>query len=574
MNKNIIKKHLTETFLSEDKKPDSLSSTEKIQSDSKKINSDNQNEVAKKMKSYEEPIEAETEPVKYKNNEDQQEYHDEMEIMNGLEMNRFDNEPAKQFKERAEEAISGSARMGNSPEWANVITADQAGFTGPEFGKNLVKKIKSSKEKRDTAEANRNHNKTSVSGTDFKDSAMGNKNPKSMAISENKKINEGLTEKGLLTLGNWVKELGADKAAVKLIDKVSETGIVSSFPDSMEYGEGLNIVSKHLANGKYDAAYKKAKSLANKLEKKGMGGMFENVNEGRPFQLGKGYTHFAIFKLDGKIATGWDYKSLYDKHEKAYDDESIKEYARHDIVDDFPDNKLSDFKIVTRGYLEKKNIDISDSNNWFKPNINKDDNTIEINESMKRLVFKKEFKGVENALRLIPESYKVNNKQFQMTDGNEKYEIRWEGNLTEGRAIITKASDKNLMTEDMQKMKHLMGYKSQDTLGIMKGQNRIDENKAFGKIWDKTKNLLNEQIEIDSTSDLYSKFGEDYPYASDAVAKFIFGYNEIDNEIVNAIKNNKLDEYELSEFMLDYEYSWEENMETINDYVKNLINNN
>mgnify|MGYP000105758615 CR=1 FL=1 len=71
---------------------------------------------------------------------------------------------------------------------------------------------------------------------------------------------------------------------------------------------------------------------------------------------------------------------------------------------------------------------------------------------MKRLVFKKEFKGVENALRLIPESYKVNNKQFQMTDGNEKYEIRWEGNLTEGRAIITKASDKNLMTEDMQKM--------------------------------------------------------------------------------------------------------------------------
>jgi hypothetical protein len=371
----------------------------------------------------------------------------------------------------------------------------------------------------------------------------------------------------------------------------------------------------------------------------------KKINEGRPFQLGKGYTHFAIFKLDGKIATGWDYKSLYDKHEKAYDDESIKEYARHDIVDDFPDNKLSDFKIVTRGYLEKKNIDISDSNNWFKPNINKDDNTIEINEGMKRLVFKKEFKGVENALRLIPESYKVNNKQFQMTDGNEKYEIRWEGNLTEGRAIITKASDKNLMTEDMQKMKHLMGYKSQDTLGIMKGQNRIDENVRFNDVLNKTKGLINEMTggigftnennfekpanekarefyikrfdmnpdddkayfaqwverlnndydqsawdnksiavwneikneaggEITDTSDLYSKFGEDYPYASDAVAKFIFGYNEIDNEIVNAIKNNKLDEYELSEFMLDYEYSWEENMETINDYVKNLINNN
>lgn len=563
MNKNIIKKHLTENFLSEDKKPDSLSSTEKIQSDSKKINSDNQKEVAKKMKSYEEPIEAETEPVKRELSKKEEDIHANEELFPGsMAALDYDSLIDKKFADRFEKSLAGHETTGNSNKYANVVQ-DKVWGGDPNFGKNLVDQTKEMTKKK----------KAVWAGMGDTMVPYGVKNG-NYALSENKKINEGLTEKGLLTLGNWVKELGADKAAVKLIDKVSETGIVSSFPDSMEYGEGLNIVSKHLANGKYDAAYKKAKSLANKLEKKGMGGMFENVNEGRPFQLGKGYTHFAIFKLDGKIATGWDYKSLYDKHEKAYDDESIKEYARYDIVDDFPDNKVSDFKIVTRGYLEKKNIDISDSNNWFKPNINKDDNTIEINESMKRLVFKKEFKGVENALRLIPESYKVNNKQFQMTDGNEKYEIRWEGNLTEGRAIITKASDKNLMNEDMQKMKHLMGYKSQDTLGIMKGQNRIDENKAFGKIWDKTKNLLNEQIEIDSTSDLYSKFGEDYPYASDAVAKFIFGYNEIDNEIVNAIKNNKLDEYELSEFMLDYEYSWEENMETINDYVKNLINNN
>lgn len=89
------------------------------------------------------------------------------------------------------------------------------------------------------------------------------------------------------------------------------------------------------------------------------------------------------------------------------------------------------------------------------------------NESkMKRLVFKKEFKGVENALKLIPESYKVDNKTFQMTDGNEKYEIRWEGDINEGRAIVLSASDKNLVNEDMQKMKHLMNFKSQDTTSM------------------------------------------------------------------------------------------------------------
>ena len=36
---------------------------------------------------------------------------------------------------------------------------------------------------------------------------------------------------------------------------------------------------------------------------------------------------------------------------------------------------------------------------------------------MKRLKFKQEFKGVGNALKLIPESYKVDNKVFEMTDG-------------------------------------------------------------------------------------------------------------------------------------------------------------
>ena len=108
---------------------------------------------------------------------------------------------------------------------------------------------------------------------------------------------------------------------------------------------------------------------------------------------------------------------------------------------------------------------------------------------MKRLRFKKPFTGVENALRLIPESYKVDNKTFQMTDGNEKYEIRWEGNINEGRAIILKASDKVLMNEDMQKMKHLMQYNSKDTLGNLRGKERINENKVFNDVWNKTKSI-------------------------------------------------------------------------------------
>jgi len=42
----------------------------------------------------------------------------------------------------------------------------------------------------------------------------------------------------------------------------------------------------------------------------------------------------------------------------------------------------------------------------------------------------------------------------------------------------------------MQKMKHLMGYKSQETLGTVKGKSRLDENVKFTDIWNKTKQLM------------------------------------------------------------------------------------
>ena len=80
--------------------------------------------------------------------------------------------------------------------------------------------------------------------------------------------------------------------------------------------------------------------------------------------------------------------------------------------------------------------------------------------------------------------------EFEMTDGVENYKIRWEGTLTEGRAIVLMASDKTMVNEDMAHMKHLMGYKSNETLGLVKGKARLDENKMFTDIWSKTRELM------------------------------------------------------------------------------------
>ena len=76
-------------------------------------------------------------------------------------------------------------------------------------------------------------------------------------------------------------------------------------------------------------------------------------------ELGAGYTHFAIFKSDGKIASGWDYKGVND-------DKDIKYYSKMDLIDNFPENKHTEFLVVPRKNLENKGIDPSDTNNWYK----------------------------------------------------------------------------------------------------------------------------------------------------------------------------------------------------------------
>jgi len=401
MDKKIIKKYLNERFLSEDKTP-GISVTAKNKKESGKINKAGVKDIEKKVGDFDDAVKAdpnakEMAPNKYVYTDDFEEtYHSEMEIMNGQEMIQYTNKPDDLFTEKALEAIEGSSRMGNNSEWANVVPKQQ-GFTGPEFGKNLVKRIKASAKKRSEQTPTLNLRGRDIQA-DLKDTGH-----KPYAIEEN-------------TIKN----------------------------------------------------------------------------------LGRGYTHFAVFKANNKIADGWDYTGE--------DTDSIKQYVKMDIINNFPDNKVSDFKIVGKSYLMRNGIDPSDANNWYSYNqqssINENDNNknTKIKEKMIRLKFKEKFNGLGNALKLIPEGYRVDKKTFDMTDGNESYRIRWEGTLSEGKAVVLTAADSKLVNEDIDRMKALYGYKSQDTLGLVKGNARINENKVFGDIWNKSKVLLGESEDIDSTS--------------------------------------------------------------------------
>jgi hypothetical protein len=360
MDKNIIKQYLDKTFLSEAASEKAagtpgIRTAAKMAKDDAKINKAGVGEIGKEMKKYEkgltktDPNEKEMVPNKINyNTDDEKNYHDQMEIMNGQEMIQYDRTPNKIFKDRAIEAIEGSAKMGNNPEWANVVAKGQGG--DPEFGKNLVKSIKASEKKR-----------------------------------------------------------------------------TEQTPTTKMFGDDWEVV-----------ADKSHKSIA-----------VESEDKTKCSVCGKS-------KSDCKCTD--------------------KEKAAHAM----------------------KGLDNpEDADRQVKHGINPVDenNKKQIKETMKRLKFKKEFNGVGNALKLIPESYKVDNKTFEMTDGNETYKIRWEGSLTEGKAVILTAADNKMVSEDIQKMKHLFNYNSSSTLGTVKGKNRLDENEAFTNVWNKTKALLAEAEE-------------------------------------------------------------------------------
>jgi hypothetical protein len=400
MDKNNIKKLLVKKFVNES--TPGIDVTRAVLSKSKAFNDEGLKDIEKKLKDADKGQKKSASKTKDMpqnkfnyNSDSEKEYHQEMEIMNGNEMLEYDRDPDKMFKERAIEAIEGSTRMGNSPDYANVVP-EQQGFTGPTFGKKLVQAIKASTKKRQDA------------------------------------------VKGLISFGDDIENVPEDYAPMAKFSALSE----------------------------------------NKINEKQWESEWDNSFSDNIQNVPKGET----------------------PKPKPNNTDSLKETKK----DDPDDMEQAD---ASGDDYEKANREIEKEN--------KTNNKPKIKEGMKRLKFKQEFKGVGNALKLIPESYRVDNKTFEMTDGVESYRMRWEGTLTEGRAVVLTASDKTMVNEDMQKMKHLMGYKSQDTLGTVKGKARIDENEIFSDIWKKSIVLI-EGEDIESQKAPVKKTDEKVAQAGEA----------------------------------------------------------
>jgi hypothetical protein len=459
MDKKIIKDHLTKRFLSEEVTP-GISTANKIKKDNAKINKDGVKDEAKNSLDYNKSLKQDKDtskmaPNKYSYDDKfEKTYHDEMEIMNGQEMIQYDSKPDSRFTERALDAIEGSAKMGNQGGIGNAQAT--WGASSDDFGKNLVKRIKSSEKKRNEQTPTLNLRGRDIQA-DIKDT--GHK-PYAFEKSVKEGVNE-LTKGYVNKIRTKVQDFSNDVDSPTHNDPIIKNRMSLATKKLGQYiNPEIKSYVERLGGGIEDSTTSETIILT-----------FPKISM-NPNEQAKVYVHVTPNKA--KLENG----TIKDVSEKI---QTLLPKIISKIQADMASPKEPEPN--SPNALENKN-----NNN----------NNPQIKESMKRLKFKSEFNGVGNALKLIPEGYKVDNKVFEMTDGNETYRIRWEGNLSEGKAVVLTASDKKMVNEDINRMKELFGYKSQETLGLVKGNARINENKVFGDIWNKSKQLLGESEEIES----------------------------------------------------------------------------
>jgi hypothetical protein len=464
VNNSEILRILREATLSE-AKPIGLAKTDKIIGQSKGENDAYYKDVKKKMSDYEKAstssMEGAIEEPKFNyENNDEVEYHEDMEILNGMEMLNYERKPSEKFTQRAKEAIEGSSNMGNNPEWANVYP-EQKGFTGPDFGKKLVDRIERSKKKRDAATPT-----FSQFGDDIELKNVGvNKSKSAYKPAVSKKpvaIGESVimeNEEKTFKIEFWVQNNDDyEDKSMNVKAKSKEEALQIFKKEHGHIAKNVKVVENAPPKPKVRQQDNKPLDVpVSPAERKTAPPKVRQQDN----PVNEGDSDLTQIKAEAKAAS-----------KECGCAQHVNKTAKGSYV-------ISDF------FDADKTVASYEDGKTLNENHNKNTNE----SKMKRLKFKKPFNGVNTALKVIPETYKVDNKVFELTDGNEHYRVRWEGSLNEGKAVVLSSFHQESLNEDVAKIKHLMGFKSQDTLGNLKGGQRLTEDKTFFEMLKKSQAL-------------------------------------------------------------------------------------
>lgn len=86
----------------------------------------------------------------------------------------------------------------------------------------------------------------------------------------------------------------------------------------------------------------------------------------------------------------------------------------------------------------------------------------------------------------VPSRVKLDETTFAITDGENTYRLIWEGDAKTGEPVITNFKNTELVNEDIQKMKHLWGFKTSDAISTKKNITESGED-AFKRMFNQLK---------------------------------------------------------------------------------------
>jgi len=107
--------------------------------------------------------------------------------------------------------------------------------------------------------------------------------------------------------------------------------------------------------------------------------------------------------------------------------------------------------------------------------------------TMENFIFKVKGKLVseEQVLKLankVPSQAKIDETKFSITDGENTYKLIWEGDNETGEPVITNFKNNQLVSEDIEKMKYLWGFKPKEEQKIVKEDAEQTFKKMFKEI--------------------------------------------------------------------------------------------
>ena len=229
---------------------------------------------------------------------------------------------------------------------------------------------------------------------------------------------------------------------------------------------------------------------------------------GNNMQLEYGQEPSDAFKE--RIAKNVPYGNLEDKG-NVYDNIGVKKYKANDTqakmekaakeiekqkgdIDGYYDETGKNIKYADQP-VTKDNKKATEKNNLSRLAFNEN--------KMKKIKYKKEFIDESHAITLIPNSYKVDNHIFEMTDGNLTVKVKWEGDNMEGEGYVLNSKNTAVLSEEMKRMKDLFNYDSGDKFDVKKNIELNEEQYFLGFVDDVNGfKLTSDQVEEEIIDDI------------------------------------------------------------------------